>query len=171
MNTATESEVDKETAQGGVTLSEFHAMSHDAKMEFIRSGADLLDDPKVVEPEKAPQETTAQRVERELEGLRETGIVKKALPTITMSTFDELSPRAKMDFIKGGGKLMDDPPAPKVKLPDGAVTLSAFERMTHEQKLAFARSRQRLYDDPVKVDTPPGTSELDEIKRKLKIGN
>jgi hypothetical protein len=108
-----------------------------------------------LKPEEKAPETLPERVERELTSLRENGILKKELPTITMSTFRQLSPQSQMDFCKAGGKLTDDPPPPKVIAPKGAVTRSAFESMTREAKLDFARSGAKLYDDE---DAPEITS-------------
>lgn len=121
-------------------------------------------------PPEPPAETLIERVERELQSLRLNGVIPKQL-TITRSTFDALLPQSRMDFFRAGGKLMDDPPAPKETVPKGAVTLSAFKNMPREQKLAFARSGARLYDDPDPADVAAAATaeerELAEMKRKL----
>ncbi len=121
-------------------------------------------------PPEPPPETVTERVERELQSLRLHGVLKKELPVITMSTWRALLPQSQADFFRAGGKLMDDPPPPKEILPEGAITRSAFMRMTREQKLTFARSGAKLFDDPDPADVTtrsPGTSELEEMKRKL----
>lgn len=118
-----------------------------------------------------PPETVAERVERELQSLRLNGVIPKHLPTITMSTFNALLPQSRMDFMRAGGKLIDDPPPAKEIVPKGAITRSDFINMTREQKLTFARSGARLFDDPDPADVAAAATaeerELAEIKRKL----
>lgn len=110
------------------------------------SELDLLDEEES-QPEKKAPETAAQRVERELAALRETGILKKALPAITMSTFHQLQPREQSDFIRGGGKLCDDPAPEKRPLPKDAMTRSRFNALSHNEKMEFIKTRRPLIDE------------------------
>lgn len=102
---------------------------------------------KTEKAEEQVPETLAERVERELGALRDTGILKKALPTITMSTFNQLPPRSQMDFIKGGGKLCDDPAPEKKPLPKDAKTRGWFEALSHSAKMDFIKSGGSLVDE------------------------
>jgi hypothetical protein len=99
-------------------------------------------------PEEKTPETPAERLEREMAELRESGIVKKVLPTISRTTFDQLSPQARMTFMKGGGTLKDEPLAPpKAPLPEGAIRRSVWDGMTPEAQREFIWAGGTLVDD------------------------
>lgn len=92
-------------------------------------------------------ETPAERIARELESLREAGVVKKTLPTISRSTFEQLGPQQKRDFLYNGGKLTDDPAPAKTVLPQGAVRRSTFDAMTQADRMKFIKAGGSIVDD------------------------
>lgn len=135
-------------ATRGVTLSEFQAMSHDAKMQFIRSGAALVDDPEVTEIEKKKPQTVAERVASELAALRDAGVVKKTIPAITRETLHQLSPAEQSEFFRAGGKLVESPAPEKKPLPKDAMTASRFiHELSHDEKMEFIKSGKSLVDE------------------------
>jgi hypothetical protein len=113
---------------------------------FMRMAEEKLEEKKL-EPQP---ETLTERVERE--SLRVNGVLKKELPTITRSTLNSLSPQTRMDFMRAGGKLTDDPAPTKQPLPEGALRRSAFDRLSHAEKVNFSRSGRRLVDDHLVED-------------------
>lgn len=92
-------------------------------------------------------ETAEQRIERELAGLREHGILKKPLPTISVSTFNNLPLRSQAEFMRAGGKLTDDPKPPKSSLPAGGILRTKFGEMTPAAQMKFIKDGGRIYDD------------------------
>lgn len=100
-------------------------------------------------PKEEPPETAA---EREMAALRESGVLRKELPTITRSTFDQVSPQEQMDFVRAGGRLIDDPAPAKVPLPEGAIRRSTFDRMTPAAQMEYTRNGGKLIDDQLVAD-------------------
>lgn len=92
-------------------------------------------------------ETVEQRVERELISLREHGVLKKPLPTITRSTFEKLEPRSQAEFCLAGGRFTDDPAPEKKPLPAGGMLRSKFDALDHDAQIAFIKKGGKLYDD------------------------
>lgn len=99
-------------------------------------------------------ETLEERVARDLDTLRELGIVKKQIPTITRSTFERLSPQEKKDFLVVHGGKFEDDPAPEKRpsrnaqpLPKGAIRRSTFDAMPNESKFDFFRKGGQVVDD------------------------
>ncbi len=107
---------------------------------------------KTEKAEEEPPETPSERLERELAGLRESGILEKKLPVISRATFDRLSPRAQMDFMRRRGELADNPEPAKAPIPEGAIKRSAFERMTPADKLDWIKRGGTLVDDDSVAD-------------------
>ena len=94
-----------------------------------------------------PQETAAERTERELQSLRDEGVLKKQLSTISRSTFAQLPPRSQMDFVRAGGQLVDDPAPEKKPLPEGSIKRSTFDRMTPGVQMDYVRKGGVIVDD------------------------
>lgn len=93
------------------------------------------------------QETAAERLERELRTLRAEGVLKKELPAVSRSTFEQLSPQSRMDFMRAGGMLVDDPAPAKQPLPEGAIKRSAFDRMAPAAQFDYLRKGGAIVDD------------------------
>jgi len=102
--------------------------------------------------EEPKEETAAERLERELAELRESGVLEKQLPTISRSTFEQLSPRAQMDFMRSGGTLTNNPATAKVPLPEGAIRRSAFDRLTPAATIDFITKGGTIVDDDTVID-------------------
>jgi hypothetical protein len=101
-------------------------------------------------PEQQITETTEQRVWRELSELRETGVLKKELPTITRSTFHALPLRSQAEFMRAGGRFTDDPkPAllPMDQIPAGHILKSKFDAKSPAEKMDFCKAGGRIVDD------------------------
>jgi hypothetical protein len=104
--------------------------------------------------EQQTVETIEQRVERELASLRQSGFSSAiSLPAITRSAFNKLTPQSRVDFCKAGGKLLNDPEAPKQPLPEGAMTRSKFDALRHPEKMEFIKKGGQLVDE---ADYLPG---------------
>lgn len=66
---------------------------------------------------------------------------------ITMSGFNELTPKARMDFLRRGGKLDDDPERPPVpdtiKSDNGTeILMTEFRKLSPGGRLAFIKGEQ-----------------------------
>jgi hypothetical protein len=114
-------------------------------------------------------ETLEQRVERELGELRASGFLKKPLPTITRSTLYKIPSRLHMEFFKAGGKVTDDPPAPKKPLPEGGMTRTKFLALSPQDQMKFIKASGRVFDDEdVFEPKEKAESEVEAMRRKLK---
>ena len=65
---------------------------------------------------------------------------------ITRSAFDKLSPADRMQHVRDGGTVINDPePAPR-KLKPGEVARAAFDKMTAEERAAVVRAGTPIVD-------------------------
>jgi hypothetical protein len=69
----------------------------------------------------------------QIEDLR-NAMPKPPVTELTRSVFFKLSPSKQSEFIRDGGKVHNDAPAPQAPLPKNGIRRADFDRMSHPER-------------------------------------
>jgi hypothetical protein len=69
----------------------------------------------------------------QIEELR-NAMPKAPVTELTRTDFFMLKPTEQSEFIRGGGKVCNDPPAPRAPLPKNGIRREDFDKMSHPER-------------------------------------
>lgn len=98
------------------------------------------------EMQKTLEESLELLRERELQTLRDAGIIKQETPTLSRSTFDGLAPAERAAFVRSGGQIVNDPPRAQAPLGKNQIRRATFDELPHPDRMAFVKNGGQVID-------------------------
>jgi hypothetical protein len=72
----------------------------------------------------------------QIEDLR-NAMPKAPVTEMTRSVFFKMPPLQQSEFIRGGGRVFNDPPAPQAPLPKNGIRRADFDKLDHAARHRF----------------------------------